>query len=136
MRSELSRLAGHKYICDRHILKIKIEEIDDQNVRVTCGCQRVFKNISNSTLSLAGAVSVEEWNSPIEKTTIIECQITNTADKKTKTSRHQIVGPNGTIVAKTDEIKLKPKQTAEFSMKTTEIKRRTELLMSHVQAGD
>jgi hypothetical protein len=56
LRLELSRLTGYKYICDHHILKIKIEEIDDQNVRVISACERTFKNISNSTLPLAGAV--------------------------------------------------------------------------------
>ena len=126
LRSQLSRLAGYKYVCDHHILKIKIEEIDDQNVRVTSACERTFKNISNYTLPLAGAVSIEEWNSPIEKSTIVECQIKFVGDNETKTFKLPIVGPNGTVTASTEEIKLKPKQAAEFSMKTTEIKRRTD----------
>ncbi len=128
LKAELMRLSAYTFLCEKHILSIKIEPIDGTCVRVTTMVERTMRNITRSDQRIAGHIHIDEWNFPAEKSRICECKVakigggTKDSASFTKVDTHD----NLSISATTKEIKIAPDESAKLSLKSVEIKRPTD----------
>jgi hypothetical protein len=73
-KAEIARIASHRVICVKHIMDVKIQEIDSECVRVTTLIERRFENISVTPILWRGTAHVDEWGFS-EPTRILRCEI-------------------------------------------------------------
>ena len=109
--------AGFQFVCERHILKVIIEEIPGQDfVRVTSACEgpsRTFQILP------CGYQVVSRSRNGIGRRNRLFMNANNAPDNKTKVQQ-SVIGPNLTISAET-EVMLKPNKAQSLS--NSEIKR-------------
>jgi hypothetical protein len=133
LKFELMRLASYPFLCERHLMIIKIEPMDgNESVRVTTAIERTFRNVTGSSQPINAFTHIDEWCFAGERSKIHECQI-------------ERIGPNGNVVesigfdevkrhdnmsisAASKEIRVGPRGQAKAKSKTTEIKRRIDEL--------
>jgi hypothetical protein len=127
LKSELIRLSEYKFLCEKHLLKIKIEPIDSECARVILTVERTLKNISVSDQDINSMIHIDECNFPQEKSSISECQIELIGSKKPSISfKETEEHPNKSISASTKKIKVAPGECALLSSKSKEIRRLTD----------
>ncbi len=129
LRSELIRLSGYKFVCEKHILKIKIEPVDANCVRITTLTERTFKNIFTSSEQFEGYTHIDDWQFSQGQSSISECQAELVGgalppDQFSKIETHS----NLSISARTAKIKIKPNDCVRFTAKSIEFKRPTDEL--------
>jgi len=73
-KTEIVRIASNRIICTRHTMDIRLQEVDDQNVRVCTTVERYFENIGATPALLRAMTWIDEWGYP-EKTTVVRCEI-------------------------------------------------------------
>jgi len=127
LKAELMRLATFPVLCEQHLLKIKIDCIDDDEtcVRVTVMIERTFRNISSASQRIPAFTHIDEWCFPRERSSMEECEIERIDGPierlsfNNRTKRHD----NLSLSATSKEMRLGPGQRAKATVKTTEIKR-------------
>jgi hypothetical protein len=122
LRQELVRLAGFKFLCEKHLLRVKIDPIaaNPDCVRVTMMVARTLRNISGSTQTLRGYTHIDEWGFD-EKSKVIECRVES--GQQVRTSDKSRPQPNMTVLGQTEAITLKRNETAASSSTSVEIRR-------------
>ena len=126
LKAELIRLSEYKFLCERHVLKVTIQPIDDNCVRAVMAIDRVIRNITSSTVELANQIHIDEWNFAQEHSSIAECQIELVGSNKPTKFAGTKTFPNGSILAETKKIKMGAGECARLNSKSAEIRRPTD----------
>ncbi|HEV2549016.1 MAG TPA: hypothetical protein VGU20_16865 [Stellaceae bacterium] len=125
-RQEIWRTIGFKFICERHYMRVIIEPIDDEAVRVTCELERRLRNITAFPEETRGFCSVDEWGFAQERSRIIDC-------RAQVEGKEAIVAPEperaaSKVTARTEDVLVYPDQYVHLRSKWIEIKRRNDEL--------
>jgi hypothetical protein len=82
-KAEIARITSGRKICIKHIMDVKIEEIDQNSVRITLLVERHFTNIGVWPVLHRAMIWVDEWGYP-EPSEIIRCEIFNEKGNRSK----------------------------------------------------
>jgi hypothetical protein len=124
LKSELVRLSQYKFLCEKHLLKIKIDPIDGECARVILAVERTVKNISFSDQEIYNLIHIDECNFSQESSSISECQMELVGSKKSPTYFTEIKKhPNKSISASTKKMKVRPGECARLNSRSKEIRR-------------
>ena len=74
LQGEILRIMRYRLICEKHFLLVRLEEIDEDTVRVTCEVNRRIKNVSSSPEKIRPRLHIDEWGFA-EKSKILECRM-------------------------------------------------------------
>ena len=64
----------YRLICTRHFLKVQIDPIDSDTVRVTCEVNRRIKNIGSSPEEVRTYLHIDDWGFK-EPSKILDCRV-------------------------------------------------------------
>ena len=118
-REEVARIAGFKFLCERHVAKFQIEDKGGSEVRLTYTIERRLINISNGTEKTRAYVTMDEWGFP-EKTQIHECRLIFHDHSYPSARPTRTVA---TITAQSEYVEVPPGQSVLTVSKSTEIRR-------------
>jgi hypothetical protein len=121
-RSELQRIFNYEVLCDHHFMRISIDRISEDRVRVTVTTERRLRNISGSSREIPGLVHIDEWGFEEQKSSITNCSIQGEGGQEinvfAKTTSNAY-----SIKAETDRLTIPPGKTATARSTVTEIRR-------------
>lgn len=118
-REEIRRTISYKFLCERHIATMMIEDLGNQQVRFTLTSERTLRNITNGTERLKASAVIDEWGFD-ELSQIHECRL-EFGGRPYSTSSNRTTAE--TISAESEEVDIPPGHTATLLVKTTEIRR-------------
>jgi hypothetical protein len=121
LQSEILRIATYRLICEDHRLRVKIEKIDSEAVRVTCEARRKIKNIGSSAENIGPSLHIDDWGFVQEHSKILECFAIWEKGKRVEAVEQ--VSSGHTIHFKGKELKLKPGKSVTMVTKWSEIRR-------------
>jgi hypothetical protein len=126
LKAEVVRLSAYRFLCENHILLIKIDPVDDDFVRISTTIERTIRNITQSSQKIFNHIHIDEWRHA-ERSQIHECSIEKLDRSGERASSNKTVThDDSSISATTKEIKLKPNESAKLLSRSTEIKRSTD----------
>jgi hypothetical protein len=82
-KDEIARISDVRIICTKHLMQVKIQEIDNDTVRVTLIVERHFQNIGRRPVLQRAMIWVDDWGFT-EGAKIIRCTISNSRGTRTK----------------------------------------------------
>jgi len=129
LQSEILRIMRYHLICDRHLLRVTIQVIDHEAVRVTCETHRTIRNIGSSPVKIRPLLHIDEWGFPQENSSISECNA-EFDDGRVIEARRQETS-DSTIRFQGRETDLLPKKSVIITAKWTEVRRRNDSIYMH-----
>jgi hypothetical protein len=130
LQNEILRIMRYRLICDNHALRVKIEIIDSEAVRVTCEMRRRIRNIGSSSAKIAPSLHIDEWGFPQEKSSIIECKAEPQEGNTILARQHETT--DDTIKFQGRETSLAPKKYVIMTTKWTEVRRHNDSIYIHL----
>ncbi len=128
-KAEIKRIGEYKFICEKHYLKVQIENSENDCARVATTYERKFRNITSAKADLKGYVHTDEWGFIHELSKIIELELElddgrrNSADlANVATNANGVPG----LLATTETVSVAPNNTATAFAKWSEIRRRND----------
>jgi len=126
LRDEIHWVAGFKWLSVKTRIRVQVEELKDDIVKVTCDLERELKNISSHPEQIRGTISIDDWGIPGHKTEILMCGAIGPDGVKRdqteiKTERA------GSTTARTDQITAQPDQIVKTFSRSVEYKHRNDI---------
>jgi hypothetical protein len=117
-REEIRRTASFRFLCDRHVSRLTIDDLGNGQVRVTTSTERTVRNISSSTEKLRPFLVLDEWgfDQPSE---ILECRFEFRGQSYSGTTK----STDHTLVLEGEDIDIPPGETVRIISKISETKR-------------
>jgi hypothetical protein len=81
-QSELQRIFRYEFLCEYHFMRISIQCIASDQVRVTTSTERRLRNISGGFREIPGSIHIDEWGFEDTKSSIERCSIEDDDGKK------------------------------------------------------
>jgi hypothetical protein len=121
LQAEILRIARYRFMCERCYWSVKIEEIDNECVRVICETRRKIRNISSFVEKAKPRMHIDEWGFAKEHSEIFECKM-EVAGRPTITAVLKDTD-YPTKLVEGRELPIKPEGTLTITSKWKEIKR-------------
>jgi hypothetical protein len=118
-REEVASVARFKFLCERHVAKIYIEDVGNGSVLLTHTVERTLRNISNGTEKTRAFIVIDEWGFS-EPSHIYECRLEFHRHSYPRSSLEKTAA---TITAASDYVDVPPGHTVTTAVKTSEMKR-------------
>jgi hypothetical protein len=118
-REEVASIARFKFLCERHVAKMHIENVGGGNVRLTHTIERTSINISNGKEKTRAYITMDEWGFA-EPSHIHECRLDFYGRSYPCSSLEKTAA---TITASSDYVDVPPGDKVLTVAKTSEIKR-------------
>jgi len=74
-RNEVARITGYKFLCEHHLLLIKLELQSDHVVEVTTSIERKGRNITAYPEKLFAYLHIDDWGFVDRPSIILECRL-------------------------------------------------------------
>jgi hypothetical protein len=122
-RAEVRQITEYKFFCEKHRMRVKIEFVDSDKdcVRVTIETERRVRNITSQRRPIVGYIHIDEYRFPKEGSKILDCRAW--VDGEKYVTFKEIVRDDSTLLAKTDEIYVNPKECGTMASTSVEVKR-------------
>src|SRR5262245_37183276 len=118
LQSEILRIMRYRLICETHYLRVTIEKIDDEAVRVTSEVTRKIRNIGSSREKIRPRLHIDEWGFRQEKSKIIECKLLPEEGKPIIAAQKDTSDP--TILFEGRETTIRPQKTVTLVSRWSE----------------
>src|SRR5579862_8203712 len=74
-KREIARISGYRSICIKHIMNVRIREINANYVSVNVVVERTFQNIGSMSQQISGSSWIDEWGIPDNPSEIVRCEL-------------------------------------------------------------
>jgi hypothetical protein len=118
---EIRSLLRYSFMCKKHVMRVAIEHMEGDCVRVTTTIERTLENITSRPATVAVHLHMDEWGFE-EQTKILECYGVLEDDTRIVAPPPTILD-DSTIRASTADISVPPKKTLRSYQKCSEIRR-------------
>ena len=120
LQSEILRIMRYQLICEKHFLRVGIEKIDSDVVRLTCEVRRTIRNIGSSATKIRPYLHIDDWGFQQERAKIYYCKA-EFEGKIVEATQQKTTG--STINFQGKEISLEPRKSVTIISKWSEIHR-------------
>ncbi|MFZ0852615.1 MAG: hypothetical protein WAO08_25850 [Hyphomicrobiaceae bacterium] len=121
---EIRSLIRYQFVCQRHVMTFRIEELENNCVRVTTATERTLKNVTSRSAKQNAHLHMDEWGFECERSKILECYIV--LEDGRRFVAKEVPQDDATILAMTDEIAIDPQQTVRVYLKCSEVRRQND----------
>jgi hypothetical protein len=129
LQGEILRIMQYRLICETHSMRVTIDKIDKDAVRVTSEVRRMMKNIGSSREKIEPRLHIDDWHFPQEKSQIIECKLTPDDGKPVIAAQKSTSDPTILFVGK--EVSIRPGKTVTVATKWSEVRRHNDSVYVH-----
>lgn len=126
LREEIGWICQFDLLAIRSNLKVDIEEINDEVVKVSCSVDREIENISIHNNKTQNTISVDDWGIRGFKPNILDCQLIRRG--KSNPFKEIDYTDASVISARTTQVTLRPGEKVRFLSKGVEYRRKNDLL--------
>ncbi len=74
-KREIARISGYRTICIKHIMNVRIREIDANHVSINVVVERTFQNFGSDTQPFSASTWIDEWGILGNPSAIVRCEI-------------------------------------------------------------
>jgi hypothetical protein len=74
-KQEIAKISSYRLICIKHIMNIRIRNIDDKHVSINVIIERTFKNFGADAREFRTSILIDEWSVPNNRSEIARCEI-------------------------------------------------------------
>jgi hypothetical protein len=129
LQNEILRVMRYRLICETHYLRVTIDEIDQEAVRVTFEVTRKIKNIGSSQEKMRPRLHIDEWGFGQERSKIIECKLVPEQGNPIIAGHKPTSDP--TILFEGREAVLRPQKTVNLISRWSEVRRHNDSVYVH-----
>ena len=72
-KEEIRSLLRYGFVCRNHVMRVRIERLENDCVRATTTIERSLENITSRAAPVVVHLHADEWGFEVEKTKIVEC---------------------------------------------------------------
>jgi hypothetical protein len=121
-RDEIRSVLRYSFMCRRHVMRVALDRLEGDCVRVTTTIERTLENITSRAAPAVVHLHVDEWGFDIEKTRIIDCY--GVLEDGTRVTSDSVPGlTDSTIKYAAQAVNVAPKRTIKVHQKFVEIRR-------------
>jgi hypothetical protein len=121
LQGEILRIMRYKLVCEEHFLRVSIEKVDNEAVRVTSEVKRKIRNIGSSSDKLRPYLHIDEWGFKQEESKILVCKIEPEKGKPSVAVQQTTDWP--TILFSGKEVNVQPNKYVTLTYKWSELRR-------------